>query len=125
MAKEGWHASQDTPDWTDIALQIQEQDKESGTFTSLLIESAGGTAAGSLYIAITTRRRDGSLDQHPTVAVTQAYWPTSTHRLFEAFIFYLIFQHGTAVEEKLVRKARDEEALRAPFPVPHTRYPIK
>ncbi|SRR6266496_98297 len=123
MASEGWHASQDTPDWTDIALQIQEQDRASGTFTSLLIESAGGAAVGSLYIALTTRRRDGSLDRHPTVAVTQAYWPETSGRTFEAFIFWLIFTHGESVETNLLRKQKDEEGLRPPFKVPHKDHP--
>lgn len=123
MAQEGWHASQDTPDWTDIALQIQEQDKMSGTFTSLLIESAGGTAVGSLYIALTTRRRDGSLEQHPTVAVTQAYWPAASHKTFEAFVFWLVFTHGAAVETGLLKKQREEEGLRPPFRVPHKDHP--
>lgn len=123
MAHEGWHASQDTPDWTDIALQIQEQDRMSGTFTSLHIESAGGTAVGSLYIALTTRRRDGSLDRHPTVAVTQAYWPAVSHKSFEAFLFWLLFTHGESVETGLLRGEREVEALRAAVKVPHKGHP--
>jgi len=123
MASSGWHESQSGPDWTDVALQLQEQDKMSGTFTSLLIESAGGTAVGSLYIALTTRRRAGLLESSPTVLVTQAYWPAISHKTFDSFIFFLLFTHGDAVETALRKKEKEEEALRAAVRVHHKNTP--
>jgi len=123
VAKEGWHVSSDGPDWTDIALELNELNLSWNVATSLLLETAGGRAVGSLYLCLTTRDLRASLDRHPTVAVTQAYWPENFGRPLEAFIFFLIHEHRKLVADKLVGLATYPSATRTPLKVPHKDHP--
>lgn len=102
MGKAEWRASSDGPDWMDLAAAMWAMDLEHHTNTALFIEPVMSRGGGTVYICVSVRDREASVDPKPALALVQGYWPESEGRTVEGFIYMMLLRAEETAAAKLI-----------------------
>jgi len=103
MGKSQWRASSNGPDWTDLSILMWDFDHTENVNTALFIEPVMSRGGGSVYICVSVRDRNATVDPKPALALVQAYWPEQRGRTIEAFLYFLIIQAQETAAAKILK----------------------